>query len=164
MPINRQGAFLCGGAGRCVLWIDGYGPAGRNLCEEFAPRDGAARVSGEGGANRASKHPARGSRPKIENKGLAGSRARTMPVGGPTLLTGGPASMPGGPIPLSADPPRPSPEPALLPSGPGPNKKTPGGSPAFSPILLILSSLLFQRTQIDSLESFQVRFQQRKHF
>ena len=118
----------------------------RNLCEEFAPRDGAARVSGEGGANRAlkkaaggpliPKHPARGSRPKIENKGLAGSRARTMPAGGP----------------------------ALLPSGPGPNKKTPGGSPAFSPILLILSSLLFQRTQVDSLESFQVRFQQRKHF
>ena len=34
----------------------------------------------------------------------------------------------------------------------------------FTPILLILLSLLFQRTQVDSLESFQVRFQQRKHF
>ena len=72
--------------------------------------------------------------------------------------------MPAGPIPLSADPLRPSPEPALLPSGPGPNKKTPGGRPVFTPILLILSSLLFQRTQVDSLKSFQVRFQQRKHF
>ena len=30
----------------------------RNLCEEFAPRNGTSRVSGEGGANRASKHPA----------------------------------------------------------------------------------------------------------
>lgn len=45
--------FLCAGAGRCVLWIAGYGLAARNLCEEFAPRDGTARVSGEGGANRA---------------------------------------------------------------------------------------------------------------
>ena len=75
------------------------------------------------------KHPARGSRPETENKGFAGSRARTMPAGGSTLLTGRPASMPGGPIPLSADPPRPSPEPALLPSGPGPNKKNTGRQP-----------------------------------
>ena len=29
------------------------------------------------------KFPARGSRPKTENKGFAGSRARTMPTGGP---------------------------------------------------------------------------------
>ena len=39
--------FLCAGAVRCVLWIAGYGLAARNLCEEFAPRNGAARVSGE---------------------------------------------------------------------------------------------------------------------
>ena len=45
--------FLCAGAGRCVLWIAGYGLAARNLCEEFAPQNGTARVSGEGGANRA---------------------------------------------------------------------------------------------------------------
>ena len=70
-------------------------PAARNLCEEFAPRDGAARARGEGGANRAlekpavgpliSKNPARGSRPETENKGLAGSRARTMPAVGPRI-------------------------------------------------------------------------------
>ena len=51
------------------------------MCEEFAPRNGAARVCGEEGANRALKHPAggpripkfpaRGSRPETENKGLA---------------------------------------------------------------------------------------------
>ncbi len=57
MPINRQGAFLCAGAGRCVLWIAGYGLAARNLCEEFAPRDGAAWVREEGGANRTLKKP-----------------------------------------------------------------------------------------------------------
>ena len=33
-------------------------PAARNLCEEFAPRDGAARARGEGGANRALEKPA----------------------------------------------------------------------------------------------------------
>ena len=32
--------------------------AARELCEEFAPRNGAARVRGERGANRASKKPA----------------------------------------------------------------------------------------------------------
>ena len=53
MPINRQGAFLCAGAGRCVLWTAGYGLAARNLCEEFAPRNGATRVCEEEGANRA---------------------------------------------------------------------------------------------------------------
>ena len=78
MPINRQGAF-------CT--------EARNLCEEFAPRNGAARASEEGGANRALKHPAggpripkfpaRGARPETENKGLAGSQARTMPATGP---------------------------------------------------------------------------------
>ena len=45
-----------------------------------------------------SKNPARGSRPETENKGLAGSQARTMPAAGSTLLTGGPASMPAGPL------------------------------------------------------------------
>ena len=63
------------------------------MCEEFAPRNGAARASEEGGANRALKYPAggpripkfpaRGSRPETENKGLAGSQARTMPATGP---------------------------------------------------------------------------------
>ena len=47
--------FLCAGAGRCVLWTAGYGLAARNLCEEFAPRNGAARARGEGGANRTLK-------------------------------------------------------------------------------------------------------------
>ena len=93
------------------------------MCEEFAPRDGTTRLSGEGGANRAFE-----------------------------IATG----------------------PALFPSGPShfprPNPKTPGGSPAFflillsSYLLILLSDYLFQRTQVDSLESFQVRFQQRKHF
>ena len=32
-----------------------------------------------------SKNPARGSRPETENKGLAGSRARTMPTAGPPI-------------------------------------------------------------------------------
>jgi|GEM_PF-6593253 len=32
-----------------------------------------------------SKFPARGSRPETENKGFAGSRARTMPAGGPRI-------------------------------------------------------------------------------
>ena len=123
----------------------------RNLCKEFAPRDGAVRVSGEGGANRALEKPAGPGRrrgicvknllPGTELQGLAVSGEQTAPRNT-----------------------RPSPEPALLPSGPDPNKKTPGGSPVFTPILLILLSLLFQRTQVDSLESFQVRFQQRKHF
>ena len=65
------------------------------MCEEFAPRNGAARASEEGGANRALKHPAggpripkfpaRGSRSETENKGFAGSRARTMPTAGPPI-------------------------------------------------------------------------------
>ena len=49
---------MCVGAGRCVLWTAGYGLAARNLCEEFAPRNGAARVREEGGANRALEKPA----------------------------------------------------------------------------------------------------------
>ena len=71
MPINRQGAFCA---------------AARNLCEEFAPRNGAARVCGEGGANRALEKPAGTGRrrgicvknllPGTELQGLAGSKPR----------------------------------------------------------------------------------------
>lgn len=61
MPINRQGAF-------CT--------EARNLCEEFAPRDEAARVCEEEGANRASKHPAAGPLiPKFPGANHAGRRA-----------------------------------------------------------------------------------------
>ena len=34
--------------------------AARNFCEDFAPRDGAARLCGERGANRAAEKPAGG--------------------------------------------------------------------------------------------------------
>ena len=61
----------------------------RELCEDFAPRNGAARVSKERGANRARKKPAGGSRgrgkcvkillPETEPKGLAGSGEQTAP-------------------------------------------------------------------------------------
>ena len=74
MPINRQGAF-------CT--------EARNLCEEFAPRNGAARVRRERGANRTSKKPAgpewrRGNCVKIllpgtELQGFAGSGEQTAP-------------------------------------------------------------------------------------
>lgn len=60
--------------------------------------------------------------------------------------------MPGGPNQRA----RPTPKRARA------HTKTPGGSPAF--LLILLSGYLFQRTQVDSLESFQVRFQQWKHF
>ena len=177
------------------------------------------------------KFPARSSRPETENKGLAGSRARTVSAAEPPPLefpaqgsrpktetgetsanhAGRRASNPGIPGPRFAPENRnrgderepcrspglqprnsrpgvrarkPKPErrartmpatgPALFPSGPShfprPNPKTPGGSPAFflillsSYLLILLSDYLFQRTQVDSLESFQVRFQQRKHF
>ena len=59
------------------------------MCEDFAPRNGAARVSGERGANRASKKPAGpGGRhgnyvkillPKTEPQGFAGSGEQTAP-------------------------------------------------------------------------------------
>ena len=59
------------------------------MCEDFAPRNGAARDSEEGGANRARKKPAGGSRgrrkcvkillPETEPKGLAGSGEQTAP-------------------------------------------------------------------------------------
>ena len=63
--------------------------AARELCEEFAPRDGTIRLSGEGGANRASKKPAgpewrRGNcvknlLPGTELQGFAGSGEQTAP-------------------------------------------------------------------------------------
>ena len=81
--------FLCAGAGRCVLWIAGYGLAALNLCEEFAPWNGAARVSGEGGANRAPEKPAGSGRrrgiyvknllPGTELQGFAGRGEQTAP-------------------------------------------------------------------------------------
>ena len=61
----------------------------RRKCEDFAPRNGAARVCGEWGANRASKKPAgpewrRGNCVKIllpgtELQGFAGSGEQTSP-------------------------------------------------------------------------------------
>ena len=58
----------------------------RNLCEEFAPRNGAARASEERGANRALEKPAGTGRrrgncvknllPGTELQGLAGSKPR----------------------------------------------------------------------------------------
>ena len=61
----------------------------RNLCEEFAPRDGAVRVCEEGGANRASEKAAGGRRrrgicvknllPGTEPQGLAGRGEQTAP-------------------------------------------------------------------------------------
>ena len=61
----------------------------RELCEDFAPRNGAARVRGERGANRTSKKPAgpewrRGNCVKIllpgtELQGFAGSGEQTAP-------------------------------------------------------------------------------------
>ena len=63
--------------------------AARELCEDFAPRNRAARVCGERGANRASKKPAglgrrRGNCVKIllpgtELQGFAGSGEQTAP-------------------------------------------------------------------------------------
>ena len=233
MPIHRQGDFLCAGRPPATA---------REMCEDFAPRNGATRVSGERGANRARKPKTKGSRgverepcrpaglqprnsrpevrarkpktkgsrgverepcrpaglqsrnscpevrarkPKIKGlrgverepcrpaglqprnsrpevrarkpktKGLRGvEREPCQPQGSLCLPEAPSPCRPGGPIPL--------------PEGPShfrrTPKKTPGGSPVFTPILLILSSLLFQRTQVDSLESFQVRFQQWKHF
>ena len=59
------------------------------MCEDFAPRNGAARASGERGANRARKKPAWGSRrrgkcvknllPGTELQGLAGRGEQTAP-------------------------------------------------------------------------------------
>ena len=169
MPIHRQGDFLCAGRPPATA---------REMCEDFAPRNGATRVSGERGANRARKPKTKGSRgverepcrpaglqprnsrPEVrarkpKTKGLRGvEREPCQPQGSLCLPEAPSPCRPGGPIPL--------------PEGPShfrrTPKKTPGGSPVFTPILLILSSLLFQRTQVDSLESFQVRFQQWKHF
>ena len=59
--------------------------------EQTAPENRKQRVRGESSANHVGRRtpipklPARGSRPKAENKGFAGSRARTMPTGGPPI-------------------------------------------------------------------------------
>ena len=67
----------------------GPGLAARNLCEEFAPRDGATRVNGEGGANRTLEKPAgpglrrgicvKNLLPGTELQGLAGRGEQTAP-------------------------------------------------------------------------------------
>ena len=59
------------------------------MCEDFAPRNGAVRVSGERGANRAREKPAGGSRgrgkcvkillPETELQGVARSGEQTAP-------------------------------------------------------------------------------------
>ena len=64
--------------------------AARNLCEEFAPRNGAARVSGERGANRALEKPAgpgcrrgicvKNLLPGTELQGFAGGGEQTAPL------------------------------------------------------------------------------------
>ena len=74
MPMNRQGAF-------CASAL--------NSCEDFAPRNGAARVHGERGANRALEKPTGpGQRrgicvknllPGTELQGFAGSGEQTAP-------------------------------------------------------------------------------------
>ena len=139
LPIHRQGDFLCA-VRNCAGYSRRPPAAARELCEDFAPRNGATRAREERGANRARKPKTKGSR-GVE-------REPCQPQGSLCLPEAPSPCRPGGPIPLSADP----------------NKKTPGGRPACSPILLILLSLLFPRTQVDAIESFQVRFQQRKHF
>ena len=63
--------------------------AARKLCEDFAPRNGATRVRGERGANRAWEKPAglecrRGNcvkilLPGIELQGFAGNGEQTVP-------------------------------------------------------------------------------------
>ena len=87
------GTELQGFAGRgeqTAPWKSGrHRAAARNLCEEFAPRDGAARVSGEGGANRALEKAAGPGRrrgncvkillPETEPQGLAGNGEQTAP-------------------------------------------------------------------------------------
>ena len=65
------------------------GPAARDLCEEFAPRDGAARARGEGGANHALEKAAGPGRqrgicvkillPGTELQGLVGNGEQTAP-------------------------------------------------------------------------------------
>ena len=62
LPIQRQGDFVC-----AVLNCAGYSrrasrAVARELCEEFAPRDGTTRAREEGGANRARKPKTKGSR------------------------------------------------------------------------------------------------------
>ena len=69
-------------AGRRAANLEKPGP-------RFAPGNRKQRACGESSANHAGHRtsnletPGRGSRPETENKGFAGSRARTMPAGGP---------------------------------------------------------------------------------
>ena len=64
--------------------------AARNFCEDFAPRDGAARLCGERGANRAAKKAAGGRwrrgicvkilLPRTVPQGFAGSGEQIAPL------------------------------------------------------------------------------------
>ena len=85
-PGNRKqracGEVSANHAGRRAANLEKPGP-------RFAPGNQKQRASGEPSANHAGHRtsnletPGRGSRPETENKGFAGSRARTMPAGGP---------------------------------------------------------------------------------
>ena len=67
--------------------------AARNLCEDFAPRDGAARLCGEWGANRAAGRAAGGRQrrgisvkillPGTVPQGFAGGGEQIAPLEGP---------------------------------------------------------------------------------
>lgn len=85
-----RGAELCG------LWPPAPRAAAREMCEEFAPRNGATRAREERGANRARK-------PKT--KGLRGvEREPCQPQGSLCLPEAPSPCRPGGPIPLPEGP------------------------------------------------------------
>ena len=77
--------------------------AARNLCEDFAPRDEAARVCGERGANRAAEKAAEGRRrrgicvkillPGTKLQGFAGSGEQIAPLKRPPKAGGGAESV-----------------------------------------------------------------------
>ena len=186
---------------------DGPPAAARELCEEFAPRNGATRAREERGANRAFEIAAGGrcrrgkcvknllpgtepqglarsgeqtapgksrspglqpwnSRPEVRaRKPKPGRRARTMPAAGPP-----PLKFPARGSRSETETRETSANHAghrAHPTSPGPTQKRRAAARRFSLssyLLILLSEYLFQRTQVDSLESFQVRFQQRKHF
>ena len=72
--------------------------AARNFCEDFAPRNEAARPCGERGANRAAKMPAKGMRrrgisvkillPGTVAQGFAGSGEQIAPLKKPPVAGG----------------------------------------------------------------------------
>ena len=76
---------------------------GRKLCEDFAPRNGAARVYGGRGANRAAEKPAacrerRGTSVKIllpetNPQGFAGGGEQIAPLKRPPVADGGAESL-----------------------------------------------------------------------